>query len=134
MPERSGYSGKPLYEKLGLKSGARALLLHAPKEYFEWLELPEQALEVADRPGKAEPFIHIFLKNPKTLASDLKKAAAHLDKKGTLWASWRKGKVDGFSDAEIRAWALKGDLVDVKVCAISEEWSGLKLVYRKDKR
>jgi hypothetical protein len=134
MPERSGYSDKPLHAKLGLKAGQRVLLRHAPPEYFEWLELPAQALEVAAKAGKAEPFVHLFLKNPKTLASELSKAAKHLDKNGALWVSWRKGKKDGFSDTEIRSWALKGKLVDVKVCAVSEEWSALKLVWRKEHR
>jgi hypothetical protein len=68
------------------------------------------------------------------LAAELAGAAKWLAKDGCLWASWRKGKLDGIGDTEIRAWALKGKLVDVKVCSVSEEWSGLKLVYRKEFR
>jgi hypothetical protein len=131
---RTGYSGKALYEKLGLRPGQRAWLVQAPADYFKWLELAPKDLQLAAKPGKEEPFIHVFLRSAKTLAADLSKASQPLAKDGALWASWRKGKLDGISDETVRAWALQGDLVDVKVCSVSEEWSGLKLVFRQEKR
>jgi hypothetical protein len=140
--QRSAYSSKPLYEKLGLKPGQALFALRAPKDYGVWLELPPstgsgqahlKALFKA-RLGKNEAFIHAFFEGAKGLEAALAKLAAALAKDGTLWVSWRKGKASDLTEEPIRAWALAHGLVDVKVCSVSEEWSGLKLVWRKENR
>jgi hypothetical protein len=131
--KRSGYSGKPLHEKLGLKPGQAFYALHAPKDYGAWLELPSKPPFKA-RLGENESFIHAFFEDAKGLEATLAKLAAALAKDGMLWVSWRKGLKGSLKDEAFRAWALAHGLVDVKVCSVSEEWSGLKIVWRKENR
>jgi hypothetical protein len=131
---RPGYSGKPLHQKLGLKPGQPLFTVHAPRDYGAWLELPGGEPVFKARLAKDEAFIHAFFETTKGLDASLAKLAASLAKEGTLWVSWRKGKVSDLSEDPIRAWALAHGLVDVKVCSVSEEWSGLKLVWRKENR
>jgi hypothetical protein len=75
-------------------------------------------------------FIHAFVRAKRELDPVFGSLAPALAERGQLWASWKKGKVTDVSDTDIRAWALARDWVDVKVCAVSAEWSGLKLVRR----
>lgn len=131
MPHGAGYSGKALHQKLGLEAGDRLYLIQAPEEYFRWLELAERDLESVSRPTVPEPFVHLFLHASASLEPEMGKAAALLGPQGVLWVSWRKGKKDGIGDQEIRDWGLAHGLVDVKVAAVSDEWSGLKFLKRK---
>jgi hypothetical protein len=132
--QRSGYSGKALHEKLGLKPGQAVVALGALSDYQRWLELPKGPLELKTRLGKEEAFIHAFFENLKAFESAAPKLLASLAKQGMLWVSWRKGKASDLTEEPIRAWALAHGLVDVKVCSVSEEWSGLKIVWRKEQR
>ena len=132
--QRSGYSGKALHEKLGLKAGQASVALGAPRGYQDWLELPQGQPAARTKLGKNEAFIHAFFESLQAFEASAPKLAAALAKEGMLWVSWRKGKVTDLTEDPIRAWALAQGLVDVKVCSVSEEWSGLKIVWRKENR
>jgi hypothetical protein len=128
---RAGYSGKPLYQKLGLTPGLRAYGYGLPAGYFDWLELPAARALFSPRLGQDLRFIHAFFERTKGHDAALQRLAAALHPQGCLWISWLKGGVSDFGEAEVRAWALAHGLVDVKVCAVSERWSALKCVRRQ---
>ncbi len=127
----AGYSGTPLLKKLGIKNGFRMLILNAPTDYFDRLgPLPPGVQVFPTQKGFLE-FIHFFPKNRidyETRLPALKKAlAAH----GMILVSWPKKSSNIKSDVTehaVRDYALKIGLVDVKVCAVNEKWSGLKWV------
>ena len=134
----AGYSGTPLAKKLGIKPGTRIAKLNAPKEYGDWLgPLPDGARFVAKAPREGSDLVHLFVTSAAELARDLPKARAAMAPDGALWVSWYKKAAKIPTDVTedlIRSRALKTDLVDVKVCAVTDEWSGLKLVVRKHLR
>lgn len=129
----AGYSGTPLLTKLGIKPGAVMHAINAPPHYAKLLgELPE-GVKIMKRLGAGADFIHLFATKEAELATVLPKAKAALKTDGMLWVSWPKKAARQDTDLtedRIRALALKIGLVDVKVCAVDETWSGLKLVYR----
>ena len=126
-----GYSGKPLFQKLGIKPGTTVVVIKAPKNYRELLgELPAEAC-VTDRLPPRVDFAHFFTTRRSDLEKELKLLRAKLSDAGTLWVSWPKKSSNVPSDLDenvIRNFALKNGLVDIKVCAVDEVWSGLKLV------
>jgi hypothetical protein len=133
----SGYSGTPLAKKLGLKAPLKLLTVHAPKEYASWLgELPEGVKLVT----KAKPPIeaaHVFTAESAFLDAMLSKLRNELTQNGFVWVSWPKksSKVPtDIMEDTVREIALPLGFVDIKVCAVSEIWSGLKLVIRKSER
>lgn len=134
----AGYSGTPLAKKLGIKPGTRIGKLNAPKQYGDWLgPLPDGARFVAKAPREGSDLVHLFVTSAAELARDLPKARAAMAPDGALWVSWYKKAAKIPTDVTedlIRSRALKTDLVDVKVCAVTDEWSGLKLVVRKHLR
>ena len=129
----AGYSGTPLIRKLGLQAGQRIAFLHPPPEFDEALgPLPEGLVPRRDLRGAA-PFDAIILFAPaqQALASLLPRAQPRLAQQGMLWIAWPKKSSPLFRDLtedHIRTLALASGLVDVKVCAIDLNWSGLKLV------
>ena len=133
----AGYSGTPLLKKLGIQPGMKLLLINAPADYFKLLEtdLGDQLSSSRQVPD----FIHLFAKNNTTFKVSMKKILP-LCKKNTsitIWVSWYKkssGITTDLSEDMIRGFALQHSLVDVKVCAVSDEWSGLKLVVPLTKR
>ena len=133
----AGYSGTPLLKKLGIQPGMKLLLINAPADYFKLLEtdLGDQLFSVRQVPD----FIHLFAKNNTAFKVSMKKILP-LCKKNTsitIWVSWYKkssGITTDLSEDMIRGFALQHSLVDVKVCAVSDEWSGLKLVVPLAKR
>jgi hypothetical protein len=134
----AGYSGTPLATKLGIKSGTRILEINAPKEYGDWLgTLPEGARFVARAPKAGSDLVHLFVASMAELVRELPRARAAIAPDGAIWVSWYKKSAKMPTDVTedlIRARALKTDLVDVKVCAVTDVWSGLKLVVRKHLR
>jgi hypothetical protein len=130
-----GYSPKPLVKKLGIKPGSKILLLNAPEEYFDWLETLPEDVRVLENANSAQPdFIHLFAKSKKELIIGLDLAREIIAKKGMIWVSWYKKAAKIPTDVTedtIREVALPNGLVDIKVCAVTEQWSGLKLVWRK---
>ena len=129
-----GYSGKPLWQKLGLKPGLRVRLVRAPDDYFSLCDF--DAADVAVIAGRSEKcdFAHIFATVRAQLERELPALIAVLDDKGMLWISWPKKSAKVATDiAEntLRDIVLPLGLVDVKVCAVSEVWSGLKFLRRR---
>ena len=126
----AGYSGAPLVKKLGLKDGFRCYALHAPDGYARLLGKLPPGARFESRLGTDLNFVHGFFADAKSLRAAFGKLKASIRPEGMLWISWRKGKVSDISENDVRELALAAGLVDVKVCAIDETWSGLKLVYR----
>ncbi len=127
----SGYSGTPLAKKLGIKENFKIRLIGQPAYYFElFTDLPENFLLLNDNKTRKN-FIHYFTKQAKVLAQDLPLLKAEIEPDGMIWISWPKKASKIFTDLTediIRALALTNGLVDIKVCAVDEIWSGLKLV------
>jgi hypothetical protein len=129
----AGFSGTPLPKKLGIKEGSRIALVNAPKDIQSELgELPD-GVQFIKRPMKSLDIILLFVLNEQALMRDFAKLAATLVSNGMLWIAWPKKssgvKTDLFED-RVRQIGLHAGLVDVKVCAIDDTWSGLKFVYR----
>ena len=129
----AGYSGTPLPQKLGFKPGTRYLLVGAPAGYARTLgKLPADS--TACRPRDAElDLIQFFTSSAKALASHFAPLAAKLQPAGALWVSWPKkssGVATDITETDVRRVGLAAGLVDVKVCAVDETWSGLKFVRR----
>jgi hypothetical protein len=134
----AGYSGTPLAKKLGIKSAERIFAINAPKEYARWLgALPAGTEFVSDPPTGGVGFVHLFVTSLSDLEKQLPRARLAMTQSGSLWVSWYKKSAKIPTDVtedDIRNRALKTDLVDVKVCAVTDIWSGLKLVVRKHLR
>ena len=133
----TGYSGTALIKKLGIKPGSKILLLNEPGNYFDLLEtdISEQLCKKNETPD----IIHLFVIINKAFEAEMKKLKAICKKNPaiTIWVSWYKktAKIPtDITEDVIRNYALKNDLVDVKVCAVSDIWSGLKLVVPLAKR
>jgi hypothetical protein len=133
----AGYSGTPLVKKLGLAAGQRALVENAPADYFTLLEPLPADIEFAPRLSGRFDFLHLFVTTESRLRERLPLMMDKLNPAGMIWVSWPKKaskvQTDVIEDT-IRAVALPLGLVDVKVCAVDETWSGLKLVIRKKLR
>ena len=127
----AGYSGTPLLKKLGIKPEMKILLINQPDDYYSLLEtnISDQLCNKNEIPD----LVHLFVKTSKAFEVQMKKLKK-VCKKNTsiiLWVSWYKKSAKiptDITEDVIRNYALKNDLVDVKVCAVSELWSGLKLV------
>ncbi len=133
----AGYSGTPLPQKLGIKSGMRVIAIGAPENYRALLgKLPDD-VAFSNRPHLGAQFIHFFVKRRSDLEKQLPRLLKRLADDGTLWISWPKKSSRVASDVTedvIRAVALPLGLVDVKVCAVDETWSGLKFMIRRERR
>lgn len=134
MPSASGYSGTPLARKLGVKEGFAVLLHNPPEYYFDlFADLP-QNLSIYKKPIDIKvDFIHIFCTSILELEEIVEKNKGSLKQNGMLWVSWPKGSSSIKTDLKrepIREHLLSIGLVDIKVAAIDEDWSGLKFVYR----
>ena len=134
----AGYSGTPLAKKLGIKPGFRIFADNAPDHYQDLLyPLPDDVAFVKTIESDLD-MIHVFTASAKELAAKLKRYLKKIKSNGAIWVSWPKkaSKVPtDITEDGIRAIIQKDDvLVDVKVCAVDEVWSGLKLVIRVEKR
>ena len=127
----AGYSGTPLLKKLGIKPGHKLVLINQPGNYFELLEA-----DVTDQlcnKNEVPDLIHLFTVTKKEFESEMKRLDPVIEKnkKIVIWVSWYKkssGMATDITEDTIRNFALKNNLVDVKVCAVSDIWSGLKLL------
>ena len=133
----TGYSGTPLIKKLGIQSTTKLYLIDAPGNYSELLEtdISTQLCNKKEIPD----IIHLFVKSEKAYKEKMILLKPMYQKNTSLiiWVSWYKksaGIATDITEDVIRNYALKNDLVDVKVCAVSELWSGLKLVVPVAKR
>lgn len=130
----AGYSGTPLAKKLGYKPGFRVLLDNAPDNYADLVEPLPDGVEHAD---KHLDLVHLFTDSKKDLAAKLKRYVKKIKPDGMIWVSWPKkaSKVTtDITEDVIREVIADTTLVDVKVCAVDEVWSGLKLVVRREHR
>jgi hypothetical protein len=129
----AGYSGTPLPKKLGLKEGSRIALINAPKDFPQQLgELPQNA-EIVTRVTKPLDIILLFVLTERALLRDFEKLAGKLASNGMIWVAWPKksaGVVTDLSFERVQRIGLDSGLVDVKICAIDDVWSGLKFVLR----
>ena len=128
----AGYSGTPLVKKLGIKPGFNIVLVNAPSGYAAELDLPADVI-TSSRSGKPLDFAQLFVKNEKELRREFAEYAKHLNASGMLWVSWPKkssGVSTDLSESVVRDIGLAAGLVDVKICAVDEVWSGLKFVFR----
>ena len=134
-----GYSQKSLAQKLGVKAGHRIATIAAPKGYPRWLgRLPEGAQIVHRAPNDGAEIVHLFVTTRAELETQLPRARQAVAIDGAVWVSWYKKASQVPTDVTetvIRDLALSTtDLVDVKVAAVTDQWSGLKLVVRKTLR
>jgi uncharacterized protein YvpB len=128
--QTAGYSGTPLAKKLGIKEGFKIALYNQPEHYFKFfIDFPAD-VKIINNKTKVD-FIHYFTKEEKQLSKDISKLKNQIEQNGMIWISWPKksSKVEtDITEDVIRNIALKNSLVDIKVCAVDETWSGLKLV------
>jgi hypothetical protein len=133
----AGYSGSPLAKKLGIKSGCRILLEGAPSNYAALVHpLPDDVRFIEKARGPVD-LLHFFTTRRAELVKMLPKFRKQIEEDGMIWVSWPKKSAKVPSDLTediVRAEALRGELVDVKVCAVDDVWSGLKLVVRLKNR
>src|SRR6185369_1105272 len=143
----AGYSGKPLSKKLGIAPGMIVLTIGAPDNYSDLVKpLPDDVLIIdassrgavksKSSSGPAD-FVHLFTNSRDDLFRLLAKFKSLIKQDGTIWVSWYKKAAKlptEITEDTVREAALPLGLVDVKVCAVDEKWSGLKLVIRKDNR
>lgn len=128
----TGYSQTPLLKKLGIRDDAELYLFQPPDNYKTLVGLPKTASIRRSLSGKID-FIHMFVKDQKTFEKEFIRCAEHLTKDGMLWVSWPKKSskvVTDLDENKIRDFGLRAGLVDVKVCAVDDTWSGLKFVFR----
>jgi hypothetical protein len=133
----AGYSGRPLAQKLGIKAGATIVLINAPANYRKLLGQDASAVKFSERAGKGSSFIHFFTTQRRDLEKQLTRLRVMMAETGTLWVSWPKksaGVATDVTEDVIRDVALPLGFVDVKVCAVDETWSGLKLMIRRTER
>jgi hypothetical protein len=129
--ETTGYSGTPLAKKLGIKSGFHINLVNAPEYYLQlFTDLPND-LYFGDKENVKIDFIHFFTKSKEEYTSLLPRLKDRITTNGMIWVSWPKkaSKVPtDITEDIIRNYAIESGLVDIKVCAVDDIWSGLKLV------
>ncbi|MFZ2649575.1 MAG: DUF3052 domain-containing protein [Burkholderiaceae bacterium] len=137
MPSAVGYSGTPLSKKLGIKPSNRVFIFGAPDGFTELLEPMPERVVFQHRAGPDTDLAHVFVTRREELSKQLSTLRRKLNPQATLWVSWPKkaSKLPtSITEDTVRELALPLGLVDVKVCAVTEVWSGLKLVVRKELR
>ncbi|TSJ37260.1 DUF3052 family protein [Mucilaginibacter corticis] len=131
MAQSAGYSGTPLAKKLGIKPDFKVRLINEPKHYFElFTDLPGD-IEWSDDQLVNKDLIHYFTKDQAEFKILLSQLMSQIKSNGMIWVSWPKKSSKVLTDITediIRNYAISIGLVDVKVCAVDEVWSGLKLV------
>jgi len=127
----AGYSQTLLAKKLGIKQGFKIRCVNAPRYYFKLFSDLPQEITVSDDKNIKKNFIHVFVQNAKQLESTLPRVKQEIEENGMIWISWYKkaSKIPtDVTEDVVRKIALENGLVDVKVCAVDDVWSGLKLV------
>jgi len=133
----AGYSGTPLPQKLGVKPGLTVVAINAPMNYRRLLDTIPQGVTFSNRLKVDSSFVHLFTKKRSELAKRLSLLREKIADTGTVWISWPKkssGVPTDVTEDVVRTIALPLGFVDVKVCAIDETWSGLKLMVRRENR
>jgi hypothetical protein len=134
----AGYSATPLWKKLGYRDGAVAWVKNAPANYLPMLQLPrEVSVRWLDRSKRGITFVHLFATKESDLQKELRSLRKAIDPAGVVWVSWPKkssGVPTDITEDVVREVALPLGFVDIKVCAIDETWSGLKIMIRRELR
>jgi len=133
----AGYSKTPLAKKLGFKEGYRVRTTGAPADYLELVSPIPDDVTISSSIRKGIDIWHFFTRSLPELESELPTLMAAIAPNGMIWVSWPKkssGVPSTVTEDVIRTAALPLGLVDIKVCAVDETWSGLKLVIRKELR
>jgi hypothetical protein len=132
-----GYSGTPLAKKLGIKQGSRVLLIDAPEAFQHVLEPLPDNVHFDSKLNDRTDIVHVFATRAEQLAKHLARLRKQLRSNAMIWVSWPKkaSKVPtDITEGTIRDVALPMGFVDIKVCAVTDVWSGLKLVIRRELR
>ena len=132
-----GYSGTPLAKKLGVKPASRICAIGAPENYAELLAPLPDGVKFERRPNSRTDIAHVFTVHKDELSAHLRSLREKLSAEAAIWVSWpeKASKVSTtITEDAIRELAFPLGLVDVKVCAVTEVWSGLKLVVRRELR
>jgi hypothetical protein len=135
--EMAGYSKTPLAQKLGIKAGTNVVALGAPAGYRKFLVPLPESVSFSERPIAGSAFVHLFVTERRKLEKELERLRKLLADAGVLWVSWPKkasGVATDITEDVIREICLPLGFVDVKVCAVDEVWSGLKLMVRRENR
>lgn len=134
----AGYSRTPLPKKLGIKEQSRIAFVNAPKGFESYLGPLPPSAEVVTRLTRPLDIVLLFVTSERELARDFAKLAQKLATNGMIWIAWPKkssGVATDLSFERVQRIGLDAGLVDVKICAIDETWSGLKFVIRlKDRK
>ena len=133
----AGYSATPLIKKLGIKDSDKLYFKNAPHNYEQLLGPVPENLKIVKRLSNDLDMIHFFTKSRRELENGLKNQLTKIKQNGMIWVSWPKKSSRVATDITediIRDIALPMGLVDIKVCAVDETWSGLKLVIRRENR
>jgi DUF3052 family protein len=129
----AGYSGTPLPKKLGIKEAFRIVLVNMPADVTAELKSGLESCQVKKDGVGPLDFAMLFVKSASDLKKQFSRLAKQLAPAGMLWVSWPKkssGVATDLTENEVREIGLEAGLVDVKVCAVNEVWSGLKFVIR----
>jgi hypothetical protein len=133
----TGYSGTPLPQKLGIKPGMIVVAIDAPENYRKLLDPVPSGVNFASRPVGNTKFVHLFATRRSELAKQLSILRRKIAEDAAIWVSWPKkssGVATDITEDVIRAVALPLGFVDIKVCAVDDTWSGLKLMIRRENR
>jgi hypothetical protein len=136
-PAPGGYSGTPLAAKLGINVGSRVRVIGAPDGYERWLAPLPADVRFEPRLSTRTDLVHLFVTGRQELKRTLGLLRTRIRADAAIWVSWPKKTAKVPTDVTedvIRAEALPLGFVDVKVCAVSEVWSGLRLVVRRELR
>ena len=129
----AGYSGTPLVKKLGIKESFNVGLIGAPQDFLRSLAPMPKEVAINARARKPLDFAMLFVKRESDLKKKFAKLAARLSPSGMIWVAWPKkssGVVTDLTFTNVQALGLASGLVDTKICAVDEVWSGLKFVFR----
>ena len=132
----AGYSGTPLPQKLGIKPGTTVIVINEPPNYRKLLGKLDR-VTFSNRISANSDFVHLFTKRRNEFESRLSILREKISDNGTIWVSWPKKSANVPTDITedvVREIALPLGLVDIKVCAVDETWSGLKLMIRRENR
>ena len=133
----AGYSGTPLAKKLGIKDGFAVLTVNAPSDYLDLVEPLADDVSISEKRKPAADIVHLFTNSRDELFCTLSEVRGLIKQDGSIWVSWYKKAAKlptEITEDTVREAAFPLGLVDVKVCAVDEKWSGLKLVIRKELR
>lgn len=133
----TGYSGTPLPQKLGINPDTIVVAIDPPENYRKLLGQIPSGVNFATRPVGKTKFVHLFAKERRILQAHLQTLRRKIADDAAVWVSWPKkssGVPTDITEDVIRAAALPLGFVDIKVCAVDEIWSGLKLMIRRENR